>query len=46
MPLFDWNALGFLDLDDAREKVEEWRTEYNTASQHPSVYVVEKNKFC
>ena len=24
----------FLDLDDAREKVEEWRTEYNEARPH------------
>ena len=36
----------FLDLDDAREKIEEWRTEYNRASQHPLVYVIEVNRLC
>ena len=36
----------FLDLDDAREKVEEWRIEYNRASQHPSVYVIEEKRLC
>jgi putative transposase len=36
----------FLDLDDAREKIEKWRIEYNRASQHPSVYVIEGNRFC
>jgi len=33
-------------LDDARKKVEEWRTEYNRASQHTSVCVIEENRFC
>ena len=36
----------FLDLDDVREKVEEWRIEYNPALQHPSVYALEENRFC
>jgi len=36
----------FLDLDDAREKIEEWRNEYKRASQHPSVYVIEEKRFC
>jgi putative transposase len=36
----------FMDMDDAVQKVEEWRREYKCASQHPSVYVVEANRFC
>jgi transposase InsO family protein len=27
----------FLDLDDAREKVEEWRTEYNEVRPHSAI---------
>ena len=27
----------FLDLDDAREKVEEWRTEYNEVRPHSAL---------
>ena len=32
----------------ARRKViiEGWRRHYNPASQHPSVYVIEENRFC
>jgi len=39
------NAHWFLSLDDARGKIEAWRTFYNPASEHPSVYVVEENRF-
>jgi putative transposase len=27
----------FLDLDDAREKIEEWRTEYNEVRPHSAI---------
>ena len=27
----------FLDLDDAREKIEEWRTEYNEVTPHSAI---------
>ena len=27
----------FLDLDDAREKIEEWRTEYNAVRPHSAI---------
>jgi putative transposase len=40
------NAHSFLSLADAREKLEDWRTYYNRASQHPSVYVVEEKRLC
>lgn len=36
----------FMDLDDARRKVEDWRVEYNPASQHPSVYVIDGKRVC
>jgi len=40
------NTHWFLTLADAQEKVEDWRKYYNPASQHPSVYVAEVNRFC
>ena len=40
------NAHWFVTLADAREKLEVWRRDYNRASEHPSVYVVEENKHC
>jgi putative transposase len=40
------NANWFLSLDEAREKCEAWRRDYNPASQHPSVYAIEENRFC
>jgi len=40
------NAHWFLSLDDARAKIEVWRTFYKRASQHPSVYVIEENRLC
>src|SRR5262245_33638913 len=30
-------GIGFLDLDDAREKVEEWRAEYNEVRPHSAI---------
>jgi len=40
------NAHWFMNLDDARRKCEIWRRDYNRASEHPSVYVTEKKRFC
>ena len=40
------NVHWFLSLDDARAKIEAWRAFYKPASEHPSVYVVEGNRFC
>ena len=40
------NAHWFMSLDDARAKMEEWRTVYNPASEHPSVYVIEEKRLC
>jgi putative transposase len=36
----------FLGLDHARETIVRWVTDYNRASEHPSVYVIELNKLC
>jgi hypothetical protein len=36
----------FANLKEARQLIEEWRIDYNPALQHPSVYVVEENRFC
>lgn len=35
------NANWFQSLDEARQKCEAWRRDYNHASEHPSVYVIE-----
>ena len=40
------NAHWFLSLDDAQQKMEDWRRDYNCASEHPSVYVVEEKRLC
>ena len=36
----------FSSLVEARRIIEAWRVDYNPASQHPSVYVVEGNRLC
>ena len=36
----------FTNIKEAREIIEEWRIDYNDASQHPSVYVLEEKRFC
>ena len=36
----------FANLKEAREIIEEWRTDYKRASQHPFVYVIEENRLC
>jgi len=38
------NETLFTSLMQARLALEEWRRDYNPASQHPSVYVVEENR--
>jgi putative transposase len=40
------NETLFTSLTQARVELEEWRRHYNHASEHPSVYVVEENRFC
>ena len=34
------------DAEERRARFKEFRRHYNPASQHPSVYVVEANRFC
>jgi hypothetical protein len=36
----------FFSLKEAQIVIEQWRNQYNRASQHPSVYVIEGNRFC
>ncbi len=36
----------FLDLDQARQLIAAWVADYNRASQHPSVYVIEEKRLC
>jgi putative transposase len=36
----------FANLNEARHIIEEWRIDYNRASEHPSVYVVEEKRLC
>ena len=36
----------FTNLKEARQIIEEWRIDYNRASQHPSVYVIEEKRVC
>ena len=40
------NANWFLCLDEARQKCEAWRRDYNPASEHPSVYAIEVKRLC
>ena len=36
----------FTTLYEAQVLIENWRRHYKPASEHPSVYVVEGNRFC
>ena len=36
----------FRSLDEVQQAFDHWRVIYNPALQHPSVYVVEENRFC
>ena len=40
------NAHWFTSIEEMRRICEDWRRDYKCASQHPSVYVVEANRFC
>jgi putative transposase len=40
------NETLFFGLDHARAKISAWVDDYNPASQHPSVYVVEEKRVC
>ena len=40
------NETLFRSLPHARAVLEVWRREYNRASEHPSVYVIEENRLC
>jgi hypothetical protein len=36
----------FANLKEARQIIEEWRIDYNRASEHPSCYVIEEKRLC
>jgi putative transposase len=36
----------FVTLAHARQAFARWQQDYNPASQHPSVYVIEEKRFC
>jgi transposase InsO family protein len=36
----------FANLNEARQIIEEWRIDYNPASEHPSGYVIEEKRLC
>src|SRR5262249_23268104 len=40
------NETLFRSLGHTRVALEAWRADYKRASQHPSVYVIEENRFC
>jgi len=40
------NETLFRSLPHARALLEGWRSDYNCASEHPSVYVIEEKRFC
>jgi putative transposase len=40
------NETLFFGLDHARTKIAAWADDYNRASEHPSVYVVEEKRLC
>jgi putative transposase len=37
---------GYTDGREAKAGIASWITFYKRASQHPSVYVIERNRFC
>jgi len=36
----------YRSIDELQVDLDAWVRDYNSASQHPSVYVVEENRFC
>jgi transposase InsO family protein len=40
------NETLFFGLDHARKAIASWVADYNPASQHPSIYVIEEKRFC
>jgi hypothetical protein len=40
------NETLFIDLDQARQLISAWIADYNRASEHPFVYVIEEKRFC
>jgi putative transposase len=40
------NETLFRSLPHTRAVLEAWRADYNRASQHPSVYVIEEKRLC
>jgi putative transposase len=40
------NETLFFGLDHARQVISAWTDDYNPASQHPSAYAIEVNRFC
>jgi hypothetical protein len=40
------NETLFTSLAHAREALAIWMEDYNCASEHPSVYVIEEKRFC
>jgi len=40
------NETLFFGLDHARIRITDWADDYNRASEHPSVYVVEEKRLC
>jgi putative transposase len=40
------NETLFTSLSEARSALAAWKHDYNPASQHPSVYVIEEKRFC
>ena len=40
------NETLFTSLRQARLALEDWRRDYNCASEHPSGYVIEEKRFC
>ena len=40
------NLHWFETMAEARSVIEAWRKDYNRASEHPPVYVVEENRHC
>jgi putative transposase len=40
------NETLFRSLSHARAVLDAWRADYNRASQHPFVYVIEENRLC
>ncbi|GLR92336.1 hypothetical protein GCM10007857_90620 [Bradyrhizobium iriomotense] len=45
-PSYGYRRIAAADARTALLRIDHWMEDYNCASEHPSVYVVEEKRFC